>query len=132
MTTDSITLLYDGECPFCSREVQWLKDRDRQGRLALVDISAIGFDPSRYGLTRDEVDSRLHAIRDDGTVARGMDAVCEAYRAVGLGWVVAATRWPGLRTATDWAYSVFARNRVRWGSLLGRQCDQHCSSGRNS
>src|ERR1700690_4236397 len=48
-------LLYDGDCPFCRREVEWLKRRDRNDRLALENIAALGFDPGRYGLTREEV-----------------------------------------------------------------------------
>jgi hypothetical protein len=39
-------LLYDGECPFCRGEVEWLKRRDRAGGLATEDIAALGFDPA--------------------------------------------------------------------------------------
>ena len=49
-------LFYDSECPICRREVAWLKRRDRLGNLELEDIAALGFDPGRYGLTREEVD----------------------------------------------------------------------------
>ncbi len=45
-------LLYDGDCPFCRREAEWLRRRDRAGRLALENISAPGFDPTRFGLTQ--------------------------------------------------------------------------------
>ena len=62
-----VKLLYDGECPFCCREVEWLKRRDRHGKLATEDIAAIGFDPARYGLTRQEVAGVLHGILPDGT-----------------------------------------------------------------
>ena len=41
-----------------------------------------------------------------------------ALAAVGLGWLLAPTRWPGLRRLSDAAYRVFARNRLRW---TGRQ-----------
>jgi predicted DCC family thiol-disulfide oxidoreductase YuxK len=82
-------LLYDGECPFCRREVEWLRRRDRAGRLAMEDISALGFDPATYGLSREEVVRVLHGVKLDGTVLKGMDAVREAYRTVGLGWLVA-------------------------------------------
>ena len=89
MTQWRLKLLYDGDCPFCRREVEWLKAKDKQGHLAFEDIGAIGFDPARYGLTRDAVTQVLHAVFPDGRVVRGVDAIREAYRAVGLGWLAA-------------------------------------------
>jgi predicted DCC family thiol-disulfide oxidoreductase YuxK len=127
MPTWRLKLLYDGECPFCRGEVEWLKRRDRAGHLATEDIAALGFDPARYGLSRDEVMSMLHAVRVDGTVVKGMDAVREAYRSVGLGWLLWPTRLPVLRTVSDCLYRLFAKRRVRWGRLLGRGCsDGRC------
>ncbi|MHC4398906.1 MAG: DCC1-like thiol-disulfide oxidoreductase family protein [Planctomycetota bacterium] len=46
-------MFYDSECPICRREAAWLKRRDRFGSLELEDIAALGFDPGRYGLTRE-------------------------------------------------------------------------------
>jgi len=116
-------LLYDGECPFCRREVEWLRRRDRDGNLALEDIADPGFDPAQYGLTREEVASVLHGILPDGRVVRRVEAIRQAYQAVGLGWLVAPTRLPVVRWVLDGMYGVFARNRMSWGSLLGRQCE---------
>ena len=123
---DRFRLLYDGECPFCSREVSWLKRRDRAGNLELEDIAALDFDPAMYGLTREEVTRVLHGVRPDGKVLKGMDAVREAYRTVGLGWVLAATSLPGLRSLTDLFYGCFARNR----GVLGRLLHSGCSGDR--
>ena len=122
MATWQFKLFYDGECPFCRREVKWLTRRDRAGNLATEDIAALGFDPALYGLTRDDVARVLHGVKADGTVLRGMDAVREAYRAVGFGWLVAPTRLPVVRTISDCLYGLFARNRVTLGRLVGRAC----------
>jgi len=103
-----LKLLYDGDCPLCRRGIAWLKRRDRAGRLAVEDITALGFDPGRYGLKRDEVMRVLHGVKPDGTVLRGMDAVREACRTVGLGWLVAPTRLPLLRTASNQLYRLFS------------------------
>ncbi len=123
MSTWELRLLYDGECPLCRCEAEWLKRRDTRGRLALEDISALGFDPQRYGLRADEVQAAIHGVLRDGRVVRGMDAVREAYRVVGLGWIAAPTRWPVVRWWADRLYRLFARNRVRIGRILGRDCD---------
>jgi predicted DCC family thiol-disulfide oxidoreductase YuxK len=47
------------------------------------------------------------------------------YAAVGLGWLVAPTRWPCLPRLADRAYQIFARNRLRW---TGRE--SACEAGR--
>jgi predicted DCC family thiol-disulfide oxidoreductase YuxK len=118
-----VKLLYDGECPFCRREVEWLKRRDRAGNLAVEDITAIGFDPARYGLTRSEVMRVLHGVLPDGRVVYRLEAIRHAYQAIGLGWVIAPTRLPLVCGALDWMYGVFAHNRVRLGRWFGRDCD---------
>jgi len=120
-----LKLLYDGECPFCRREVDWLKRRNHNLRLRFEDISDPKFDPGRYGLTREEVNRVLHGILPDGRVVRGMAAVRRAYGAVGLGWLTAPTGWPGVRWVTDRMYAAFARNRL----ALGRRANRGCAHG---
>jgi predicted DCC family thiol-disulfide oxidoreductase YuxK len=121
-------LLYDGDCPICRREVAWLKRRDNADNLVCEDISALGFDPFRYGLTREEVNRELHGVQSDGTVLRGMEAVRQAYQSVGLGLLVAPTRLPGMRFLTDQMYRWFARNRLALGKLIERDCpDGSCN-----
>jgi predicted DCC family thiol-disulfide oxidoreductase YuxK len=125
-------VLYDGDCPVCRREMEWLKRRDRAGHLALEDISALGFDPGKYGLSSDEVTRVLHGVTWNGTVLRGMDAVRKAYKTVGLGWLVAPTRLPLVRPVSDYLYRMFARHRasVGWlvdGGCRGGTCGVHSS-----
>ena len=112
-----IRLLYDGACPFCRREMHWLKRRDRRGAILLEDISAPDFDPGRYGLTRETVDGKIHALLPDGTMVTGMEVFRRLYASVGLGWLLAPTGWPLLRPISDAGYRLFARYRHR---LAGR------------
>lgn len=112
-------LLYDGQCPFCRREAHWLRHRDRHGFLAFEDISASGFDATRYGVTQAEVMGVMHGIFPDGRIVRKVAAFREAYRLVGLGWLLAPTAWPGLRWVADRFYEWFARNRVTIGRWFG-------------
>jgi predicted DCC family thiol-disulfide oxidoreductase YuxK len=118
MSEQRFKLLYDGDCPFCRREVEWLKRRDRTDNLAIENIAAIGFDPSRYGLTRREIMGSLHGVLPDGRIVRRMEAARRAYQAVGLGWMAAATKLPIVRGALDGMYGIFARNRMRLARLL--------------
>lgn len=117
----AVRLLYDGDCPFCRSETDFLRRRDRHGRLILENVADPSFHPARFGLTREAVDGVLHALLPDGRVVTRMDAVRAAYAAVGRGWMVAPTGWPLLRPLFDRAYRVFARNRLRWGAALRRR-----------
>jgi predicted DCC family thiol-disulfide oxidoreductase YuxK len=123
--TAEITLLYDGACPLCARELAMLRRRDRRGALGAVDIAAPGFDPSVYGLDRERVMARMHGVLPDGTVVEGMEVFRRAYAAVGLGWLLAPSRWPLLGPLFDAAYGWFARNRLRWTGRA-HECEGAC------
>ena len=114
-----IRILYDAECPLCAREGRLLERLDGgRGRVDLEDISAPGFDASRYGLDPADLEARLHGVLPDGTIVQGVEVLARAYEAVDLGWLVAPARWPGVRWLLDRAYLWFARNRLR---LTGRE-----------
>ena len=113
--TAEITVLFDGECPLCAREIGWLEGMDRgRGRIAFEDIAAPDFNAAKYATTFETLMARIHGVLPDGTLIEGVEVFRRAYSAVGLGWLVAPTRWPGLRPLFDAAYRVFARNRLRW------------------
>lgn len=118
-----IRVLFDGECPLCAREVTWLERMDRgRGRIAFEDIADPEFDPGRYGTTLDALMARIHGVIEGERLIEGVEVFRRAYAAVGLGWLVAPTRWPLLRPLAEAAYRIFARNRLR---LTGRRaaCD---------
>ena len=121
-----ITLLYDGGCPLCSKEIEFLKRRDgRSGRVAFDDIWDRSFDASLYGLEREVLMARMHGVLADGSVVEGLEVFRRAYRAVGLGWLLAPTGWIGLRRIADWAYRVFARYRLKLRCRDGCEIGQH-------
>lgn len=112
-----VTLLIDGQCSVCAKEVRLLRWLDRgRGRLAFIDISSPAFVAGEFGLTLDRAMAEMHAFGRDGALITGMEVFRRAYRAVGWGWVWAPTGWPVLRPMFDAMYRVFARNRVRWFS----------------
>jgi predicted DCC family thiol-disulfide oxidoreductase YuxK len=128
MAAWKLKLLYDGACPFCRREVDWLKRRNRNLLLTFEDIADPQFDPAKYGLTREEVNAELHGILPDGKVVRGMTAVRAAYQGIGLGWLLAPTALPGIRQVADRFYAAFARNRFALGHRVAGHCT-HAACG---
>ena len=105
-----------------------LKRRDAKGLIVLEDISDPAFDPARYGLTAEQVRTAMHVVLPDGRILRAMEAVRAVYGAVGLGWLIAPTGWPGIRWLADGSYRFFARHRLAFSRMLGRTCDSRgCS-----
>lgn len=113
-----LTLLFDGGCPLCVREVRFLERRDRVRRIRFVDIDAADYNPADHrGIGYREAMGRIHAIASDGTVLRDVAVFREAYRLIGLGWLYAPTRWPLIGAVVDRIYAVWASRRLQ---LTGR------------
>ena len=107
----TLTVFYDGACPVCSLEIDNLGRHCRAGKLALVDISATGFEAAAHGFMARDLDAVIHAVRADGSVLKGMDALRAAYDAANLGWLLRWTARRPFRSAFDAGYRVFARHR---------------------
>jgi predicted DCC family thiol-disulfide oxidoreductase YuxK len=118
-----LTLLYDGGCPLCLREVRFLGNRDQQRhgadrRLAFVDIDAPDYDPDRHGgISYREAMGRIHGLEADGRVLRDVAVFRRAYDLVGLGWLYAPTTWPLLGGLVNGLYGLWARQRL---AITGR------------
>ena len=118
-----LTLLYDGGCPLCVREVSFLRRRDQRlhpqaPRLAFVDIDAADYDPAAYGgISYRQAMGRIHALKPDGEILRDVAVFRAAYRLLGLGWLYAPSAWPVLATLADVLYGLWARWRL---PLTGR------------
>ena len=110
---NTLTMLYDAGCPVCALEMDHLRERNVEGRLGFIDISAPGFDPAPYGRTLAELNAEIHAVQSDGQQLIGLAALRAAYAAVGLGWVRGATAWWALAGAAGAGYRTFARRRQR-------------------
>ena len=113
MATPDLTLLYDGGCPLCVREVRFLRSRDRDQRLAFVDIDASDYDPMAHGGIGYRAMGRIHAIDGSGTVLRDVAVFREAYRLIGLGWIYRPTRLPLIAPLVDAVYGLWADRRLQ-------------------
>lgn len=111
-----IKLLYDGECPLCLREVNFLKKRDAdRGLVAFVDIADPAYTPEAHGgVDFETAMGRIHAVLPDGTVIKNVEVFRRVYEILGMGWVYAATRWPVVSPLVDALYSFWADRRLAW------------------
>lgn len=111
MSNYPLTLLYDGACPVCLTEMEWLMAHNHRHLLRFVDASAPHFEASQYGTTQEELMRVIHGIRPDGSFARGIEAIRLIYAAVGHAWVATLLGLPGIRQVAPWLYLCIANNR---------------------
>ncbi|TVQ08636.1 MAG: DUF393 domain-containing protein [Leptolyngbya sp. DLM2.Bin27] len=113
-TTCQITLLYDGDCPLCLREVNFLRQKDNgRGLVAFTDIAADDYNPeANGGVDFATAMGRIHAVKADGTVIKNVEVFRQVYDVLGMGWIYAPTRWPIVGALVDWAYGVWANWRL--------------------
>ena len=124
-TPFDIEVFFDGECPLCSREIAFLRSRDRRSRIRFTDIAARGFDASTTGIAFEALMGSIHGSLPDGTIIGGVEVFRALYEAIGFGPIVALTRLPGARALLDFAYEKFAARRL---ALTGRCTPTSCGS----
>ena len=114
-STWQIKLLYDGECPLCLREVNFLQRRDNgRGRVAFVDIAGENYDPAdNAGIDFETAMGRIHAILPDGTIVQNVEVFRRVYEILDMGWVYAVTKLPVLGWLADKLYDLWADQRLR-------------------
>ena len=115
-----LEVFYDGDCPLCKREIDWLRKKDRQQKVLFTDLTDPGLDLNRLGRTYEELMGHIHGRLRDGSWITGMNLFEELYALVGLGWLMAPARWKLTRPLMFKAYSFFAKHRLR---LTGRHCE---------
>jgi predicted DCC family thiol-disulfide oxidoreductase YuxK len=120
----TMIVLYDHACPLCRTEIMKMKAHDEglKGKhvLKLIDISAPGFDAHAWGFAPEALRAALHVRDTAGHWHMGMGAIRLLHKTLGLGWLIQATGWPGVRAQFDRAYDSLARNRFVVSHFLGR------------
>ena len=117
-----LTVLYDGGCPLCRREiahVQGLAAQRPDSALCFVDVSA-----EHKQLPTEEraaLLARFHVQRPDGSRLDGAAAFVAMWaRLPGWRWLARLARLPGALPALELAYRGFLRLRPRMQALARR------------
>lgn len=100
-------VVYDGECPFCRKQMAWVRARDRQEHFEFVPSQAPELTQRFPILEGENLSSGLRLLQVDGSVHSSADAVYEiARRLPRWRWLAWLYRVPGLRA--------LARSLYRW------------------
>jgi predicted DCC family thiol-disulfide oxidoreductase YuxK len=115
VAADRLTLVYDGECEFCTRLARWVERQDGSRRVSVKANQEAGLIES-LGLSRAEVDRAAWAVEPGGRKFEGAAAINRVLRELGGGWAllgwlygVAPIRW-----VEDRYYGRVARRRAWW------------------
>jgi predicted DCC family thiol-disulfide oxidoreductase YuxK len=113
-TSWQIELLYDGACPLCVREVNFLKTKDAdRGLVSFVDIDRDDYDPTLHaGISFEAAMGRIHAVLPDGTIVQNVEVFRRIYEILGIGWVYAITRIPAIEYIANFLYGIWADLRL--------------------
>ena len=107
-----LKLLFDGECPLCVKEVNFLKSRNEKGLIVFVDLADPLYSPEENsGISYETGMATIHGVYK-GNVMTGVEVFEKAYKCVGLGWVYSFTKVPALLTAANKVYDVWAKYRL--------------------
>ncbi len=112
--TWKIKLLYDGACPLCVREVNFLKSKDGDRSLInFVDIAADDYDSAdNAGIDFETAMGRIHAVLPDGEIVQNVEVFRQTYDILGIGWIYAITKIPFVGRLADALYGVWADYRL--------------------
>lgn len=124
-SADTLTVLYDGACPLCRREIRHVKglaERSERGGLRFVDVSqAAGCGPE-FAADRERLLARFHVERADGSRLDGAEAFVAMWdRLPGWRHLARLARIPGVLGALEYAYNAFLRLRPRLQRLASRR-----------
>ena len=121
-----LTVLYDGACPLCRREIgvyRGLRSLQPDSPVCFADVSDAAL-PLPPGTTREQLLARFHVRGRDGELLSGAQAFLALWAALpGWRWLALAGRLPGAAWVMERGYRLFLRGRPtlqRWATRLER------------
>ena len=121
-----LTVLYDGACPLCRREIsvyRGLQPLNAETPVCFVDVSNADL-PLPLGTTREQLLARFHVRGPDGHLLSGAQAFLALWAALpGWRWLARLGHLPGMTWTMERGYRLFLRWRPQM-QRLARRLDQ--------
>ena len=128
---ESLTIFYDGQCPLCIKEMEYLKRCDKNNLIGLVDIHQNKLMEKYPDIKFDDAMQILHA-KYQNKIIKGLEVTYIAWSIVGKEFWVTPLKWPIIKPISNKLYLVFARNRYaissRFAQFFGFKAPT-CQSG---
>ena len=124
-SSDSFEVFFDGGCPLCEKEINFIRWLDRKKCLIFTDIDARDFNPEQEtGRNFQTLMGSIHGRLSNGTIIEGVEVFRQLYGRTAFRWVIPLTRLPGISQLLDLLYDFFARYRLK---ITGRCTPELCS-----
>jgi len=112
-----LILIYDGECGFCKKWVDWIRKRDKAQQLEYLPCQSNERKQRFPQINEMDCLKAMHVVLSDGPIFSGADAAPHILRALpGWQWCAAMFKIPGALLVARPVYRSIARNRHRFGS----------------
>lgn len=115
-----LTVLYDGSCPLCRREISVYRGARASQPLSFSDVSVPTLVPPT-GIGVEALMARFHVQHADGRLESGARAFIALWALLpGWRWLARLGRVPGMTPLMEWAYQGFLRVRPAFQALARR------------
>ena len=121
--------LYDGGCPLCLRETNFLRNKDVANKIYFVDINDETYDPKLFqDISYTEAMSTLHGILENGDIIKGLEVLAYSYELIGIGWVYYPLKIKFIAPILRLVYQYWAKYRLKitGRSELEKLCSLKC------
>ena len=126
---NKLIFLFDGGCPLCVRETNFLKSKDELNKINFVDINNNEYNPILFkDISYAEAMSNLHGILENGNIIKGLDVLAYSYELIGLGWVYYPLKIEFLAPVLRLFYKYWAKYRLKitGRSNIEKLCTSEC------
>ena len=126
---NKLIFLFDGGCPLCLRETNFLKSKDELNKIDFVDINNVNYKPNLFkDISYAEAMSNLHGILENGNIIKGLDVLAYSYELIGLGWVYYPLKIEFLAPVLRLFYKYWAKYRLKitGRSNIEKLCTSEC------
>ena len=122
-------VIYDGQCKFCTAQVERLEKFDGRGRIAFVSLHDPRAAQLCPDLTHDQLMEQMYLVTFQGQRYGGAAAIRYLSRRLPRLWLLAPLlHIPWSLNFWQWAYRQFAKRRYRFGRVdtcTNDVCDVH-------
>ena len=126
---NKLIFLFDGGCPLCLRETNFLKSKDELNKIDFVDINNVNYNPILFkDISYSEAMSSLHGILENGNIIKGLDVLAYSYELIGLGWVYYPLKIEFFAPVLRLFYKYWAKYRLKitGRSNIEKLCTSEC------
>ena len=126
---NKLIFLFDGGCPLCVKETNFLKSKDDLNKIDFVDINNVDYNPILFkDISYAEAMSNLHGILENGNIIKGLDVLAYSYELIGLGWVYYPLKIDFLAPVLRLFYKYWAKYRLKitGRSNIEKLCTSEC------